>query len=161
MYNLENGKEFLRFSGNFVYSLIPTWNYIGYHSVSTTNFKRTENKSIIGTLYFLTANPNEKKQSLTIYTVFCKDCDERMDHTPEIEPISKSRLAEKGFFKTFNLFQNGNPITRLDTAEYYISLKYDVTKTVIIPIDEGKLFHQDEILSNDIDMSKDFKIERK
>jgi hypothetical protein len=163
LYNLRDGTEFLRFSGNPVYSLIPTWNYIGYHSVSATNFKRTEDKSIIGTLYFLTANPNEKRQSLTTYSVSYEDAeaDEFMYHTPEIEPISKTSLEEKGFFKAFKLFQNGKQVTQLDTAQNYIYLKYYSTKTAIIPIDEKELFHLDKILSNDIDMSKNFKMKKR
>ncbi len=159
LYDLETGKEFLSFSGELKYTHYPTWNYTGYQAGAATTFDIKSLKEIIGNLYYIEIDANSDKTDLSRYDVLCNAClgDVRFEHTPEFEIKPKGLLKDEGFFHSYNLYQNGESLTQLDTADYYLTLKYDTRLVVLVPLVEKGLILSGQ-LSTDRELSKDLKI---
>jgi hypothetical protein len=162
LFDLETGKYFLSHSRDLEYSHYPTWNYTGYQAVNSTTFESNSTKGIIGNLYYIEIDDNREKTFLNNYDVFCENCleDVRFEHTPDFEIKPKGQLIDEGFFQQFNLFKDGQPITKLDTAEYYLVLEYDIKLRVLTPVTEKGLILGEQ-LTTDSDLSKDLRIKNR
>jgi hypothetical protein len=159
LFDLETGKFFLSHSGDLMYSHYPTWNYTGYQAGNSTTFDTSSPKEIVGNLYYIEIDANTDKTVLSTYDVYCENCleDVRFEHTPEIEIFPKEVLKDEGFFDRFNLFRDGEVITQLDTAEYYLVLEYDTKLRVLTPVIDKGLILQGQ-LTTDSDLSRDLRI---
>jgi len=159
LYDLETGRYFLSHSGDLNYSHYPTWNYTGYQAGNSTTFDSNSAKETIGNLYYIEIDANSDKTILTNYDIHCESCleDVRFEHTPEFEIKPKGLLKDEGFFQQFNLFKDGQPITQLDTADYYLVLEYDTRLRVLIPVIDKGLILQGQ-LTTDSDLSRDLRI---
>lgn len=162
LFDLETGKFFLSHSGDLEYSHFPTWNYTGYQAGNSTTFDLNSAKEIIGNLYYIEIDANSDKTVLNTYDIYCENCleDVRFEHTPEFEIKPKGLLKDEGFFQQFNLFKDGQPITKLDTADYYLVLEYDTKLRVLTPVVEKGLILQGQV-STDSDLSKDLRFKNR
>lgn len=163
LYDIETGKEFLTFTGDLEYSHYPTGNYVGYQAGNSTTFQVNAAKEIIANLYYIQMHPNTDKIDLSTYDIYCESCgtdDARFEHTPVFEIKPKGLLKDEGFFKSFSLYKNGEIINQLDTADYYLTLKYDSKLIVLTPVTE-KGFTLTGLLSTDADLSKGLQIKER
>ncbi len=159
LFDLQTGEYFLSHSRELVYSHYPTWNYTGYQAGNSTTFDLNSKKGIVGNLYYIEIDANTDKTVLNTYDVYCENCleDVRFEHTPEIEIFPKEVLKDEGFFKRFDLFRDGEVITQLDTADYYLVLEYDTKLRVLTPVIDKGLILQGQ-LTTDRDLSRDLRI---
>ena len=159
LFDLETGKYFLSHSGDLEYSHYPTWNYTGYQARNSTTFNSNSAKEIVGNLYYIEIDANSDKTILTNYDIYCENCleDVRFEHTPEFEIKPKELLKDEGFFQQFNLFKDGQPVTQLDTADYYLVLEYDTKLRVLTPVVDKGLVLQEQLTTNS-DLSRDLRI---
>lgn len=159
LYDLETGKYFLSHSGDLDYYHYPTWNYIGYQAGNSTTFDSNSAKEIIGNLYYIEIDANSDKTIVTNYDIYCENCleDVRFEHTPEFEIKPKGQLNDEGFFQQFNLFKDGQQVTQLDTADYYLVLEYDTKLRVLTPVIATGLILQGQ-LTTDSDLSTELRI---
>lgn len=160
LYDLETGMKFLTFS-EMKYSVSPYYMNYGYFSSNTMGITNSGDKTSIGQFYHIKENIKTNQDELTVYTTHSKSEDGELAFTPEISLETKRQLKATGFFKSFNLFQKGDTLTRLDTADYYIVLKYySSNRSVLLPLDKKGL-RASEFISNDKELSVDFDIKEK
>lgn len=161
LYDLQTGKYFLSHTGDLQYINYPTWNYTGYQARLSTTFDSKSSKAIIGNLYYIEIDANSDKTVVNTYDVYCENRveDIRFLRTPKFEIKAKEHLKTEGFFQQFNLFKDGQQITQLDTAEYYLVLEYDTKLRVLTPVDK-ELVPQNQ-LATDLELSKDLHIKRR
>ncbi len=107
--------------------------------------------------------PNDKRNDVTYYDVHIKNNlgDVRFEHTPEFSIKTRQLLAEEGFFRAFKLFQNGAMINQLDTADYYLTLKYSTNLFVLTPVTKDSELKVRETISTDRNLSHDLRITKK
>jgi hypothetical protein len=164
LYDLRNGKEVLTFSE--ITNLPLNYDFIAYQSVSTVNFERGTDSTIIGKIKHL----HNSTGNLTNYLVHSKApvgyegaaiiVLTPTEYTPHISVESKSDLSATGFFKSFPLYQQGELIQKLDTSNYYLVLKYyDITNTILLPVDENGIKSKELISSSKI-LSTFLQVER-
>lgn len=152
LYDLRNGKEFIRFSGDLKYVF---WSYLGYHSSSSVNFEPKGDTTIKGILYYLTTDFDEGIQKIFNYSVHIIDyANIQFERTPEMEVIGKASLIESGFFRAFSLFKNGEKLKSLDTADQYLKLTYGFKELVLVPFDEKNILNESELITSDQSLSK-------
>ena len=160
IYDLETGKEFVKFS-DLKYTAIPYYLNFAYLSSNTMGFQKPADKTIIGYFYHIKENLETNNDDLTSFTIHSKSENGEIAFTPEMSLEHKSELKGSGFFKTFTLFQLGDTLKMLDTADYYISLKYyGDGRRLLMPLDRNGLREQ-EYFSNDKELSEDWTIKRK
>lgn len=152
LYNLNDGQEVLTFSE--IANVPFSYDFIAYQSISTVNFKREADSTVVGKIKQL----HEKGGNLSNYIVYARPPvgQEAMagvamtptDYTPGISIESKSSLLTSGFFKSFPLYQRGERMQKLDTSNYYLVLKYyDEPNTVLLPIDKDQI-KENELISS-------------
>lgn len=144
LYNLNDGQEVLTFSE---ITKVPfNYDFIAYQSISTVNFKREADSTVVGKIKQL----HEEDRNITSYMVYARPpvgqeavagiAMTPTDYTPAISIESKSSLLTSGFFKSFPLYQKGERIQKLDTSNYYLVLKYyDEPNTVLLPIEKDQI----------------------
>ncbi|HCW08897.1 MAG TPA: hypothetical protein DGG95_16195 [Cytophagales bacterium] len=176
LYDLRDGKEFIRCSGEIKYSHMPTSGYLIYHSSSSVTFKNENDTTLMGAIYYLTTD-QKRLQKLFSYRLHFKDESiaqiedktlakfiERIPiwftRTPQMEVIAKSVLSEVGFFKSFKLFKKGEELNSIDTSKYYVKLNYGLNDTVLIPIDENNALHETELVTTKKTLSNNLWVER-
>lgn len=160
LYDLATGMKFLTFS-EMKYSVSPYYMNYGYISSNTMGVTNSGDTTSIGQFYHIKENIKTNQDELTVYTTHSKSEDGELSFTPEISLETKRQLKANGFFKSFNLFQKGDTLTRLDTADYYIVLKYySPNRSILLPLDKNGL-RASEFISNDKELSVDFEIKEK
>jgi hypothetical protein len=154
-YDLNNGREVLTFSE--ITSTPFNYDEIAYQSASTVNFERVTDSTVVGVIKYL----NSKSGKLTNYVVhsYAPVGHEGgatvvlvpTEYTPHISVESKGSLTVSGILKSFPLYQRGELIKKLDTANYYLILKYyDESNAVLFPVDENEIKTNELISSNRI-----------
>lgn len=164
LYDLDNGKEVLTYSE--IIRLPFNYDDIAYQSASTVNFKRETDSTIVGRIKHL----HYENGKLTNYFVHSRApvghdgaatiVFTPTEYTPHISVESKSSLLSSGFLKSFPMYQRGELIQKLDTANYYLVLKYyDEPNTVLLPVDQNGI-KVNELISSSSVLSKFLQIKR-
>lgn len=159
-YDIDTGKEFLKFS-ELKRTVSPYYLNYGFLSLNSMGFTDPGDKTIIGYFYHIKENLKTNTDDLTTYSVHSKKEDGEIAFTPEMSLENKRWLKETGFFKNYPLFQNGDTLKTLDTANYYIIFKYyDIGRSILLPLDKEGL-RDTEYFSNDKELSQDWMLKRK
>lgn len=159
-YDIDTGKEFIKFS-ELKRTVSPYYLNYGFLSSNSMGFTDPGDKTIIGYFYHIKENLKTNADDLTTYSVHSKTEDGEIAFTPELSLENKRWLKDTGFFKNYPLFQNGDTLKTLDTANYYIMLKYyDIGRSILLPLDKEGL-RDTEYFSNDKELSQDWALKRK
>jgi hypothetical protein len=160
IYDIDTGKEFIKFS-ELQRTVSPYYLNYGFLSFNSMGFTDPSDKTIIGYFYHIKENLKTNTDDLTTYSVHSKKEDGEIAFTPEISLKNKRWLKDTRFFKNYPLFQNGDTLKTLDTANYYIMLKYyDIGRSILLPLDKEGL-RDTEYFSNDKELSQDWALKRK
>jgi len=157
LYDLNNGKEILKFSEITTSPL--NYDFIAYHSVSTVNFERSTDSTLVGKIQYIN-DRGQKKMTYSVHAeLSAEDTDSNAavegptEYTPVMSVESKQDLIDAGFFKTFTLYEKGNIMRELDTAKYYLNLKYYGQSSILIPLEENGI-NAEESISNSKGLSR-------
>jgi hypothetical protein len=163
LYSLETGKKYLSYSGELKYSHLPTWNLVGFQAGFSTIFDTTSERNVIGNINHVLLDPNTKRNERTTFNILSKEYvdDIRYGHSPELEIKTKEQLYEEGLFKIHSFYQNGTLLNKIDTVDYYLTLKFDPKNNILIPFSKQNKLKVSEAFFTDQDLSSDFRIKIK